>query len=223
MQDVIEVPTEGMYGRDHQWGPKGARVDRFALTERLLHWWTVAMFTAALLTGFWMGTEFETGTTQFNLHVASVILIGVGILVALVFGSTRSVLRSLRALFLFDRRDVVGIAARLRDPFHRRSEVNWGKFNPGQKVLAWSLLASVIALVLTGISSWQTGGDLYAHHQVAAIVCLVLLGTHVFMALLNPSTRPALPGMLIGTVRRSWAAKHHSGWLAEQERNSGAV
>lgn len=221
MQSAV-TPPEHMRSRPLFVHLDGARTDRFALTERLLHWWTVSMFTIALLTGFWMGNEFETGTTQFNLHVASVILIGAGIVVALVFGSARSVLRSLKALFIFDRVDVAGITARLKDPLHRRGDVRWGKFNPGQKLLAWCLLASVVALVLTGISSWQTGGDLYAHHQLAAFVCLALLCAHVFMALLNPSTRPALPGMVFGTVKRSWAAKHHAEWLERQETSRRA-
>jgi formate dehydrogenase subunit gamma len=33
------------------------------------------------------------------------------------------------------------------------------------------------------------------------------------MAVVNPSTRPALRGMVFGRVRRSWAAQHHRAWL----------
>lgn len=33
------------------------------------------------------------------------------------------------------------------------------------------------------------------------------------MAVVNPVTRPALAGMVMGRVRRSWAARHHGGWL----------
>jgi len=83
--------------------------------------------------------------------------------------------------------------------------------------LAWSLLGSAAYLVVTGINSWQTGGDSSGPHSTAIVLSLVLLGSHVFMALINPSTRPALSGMVFGRVRRSWAAKHHAGWLAEQE------
>ena len=53
----VETPVEREHGGRPQWHLEGPRIDRFALTERLLHWWTVAMFTIALLTGFWMGNE----------------------------------------------------------------------------------------------------------------------------------------------------------------------
>ena len=42
---------------------------------------------------------------------------------------------------------------------------------------------------------------------------LRLTPQHVFMAVVNPATRPALPGMVFGRMRRSWAARHHRAWL----------
>jgi formate dehydrogenase subunit gamma len=36
------------------------------------------------------------------------------------------------------------------------------------------------------------------------------------MAVLNPATNHALRGMVFGKVRRSWAARHHAGWLEDQ-------
>ncbi len=163
-----------------------------------------------------MGDEVESGPL-LQAHIAAVVLIGAGVVVALIFGNTMAVLRSTRDLFIFDRTDVACVVGSLRHPFHREP-IRWGKFNIGQKFLAWSLLGAVAALIVTGINSWSAGGETAGPHAAAVVVSLVLLGAHVFMAILNPSTRPALPGMIFGRVSRSWAAKHHSKWLEAEDQ-----
>jgi len=193
------------------------RVARFGITERLLHWWIVALFASALLSGMAMGGEAESGPV-LNLHIASVILIGIGVVVALVFGNTMAVLRSAKELLTFDRTDVSFVRNAIRHPSHR-SHVRWGTFNIGQKALAWSLIASLSAVIATGINSWSSGEGASGPHAAAVLVTLALLTGHVFMAVVNPSTRPALPGMIFGHVRRGWATEHHAAWLEEQDRN----
>ena len=196
------------------------RVDRFGPTERVLHWWVVAMFGAALLTGLAMGDEAESGSL-LKLHIGSVVLIGIGLGVALVFGDTKALLRSARDLFIFDRTDVRFVADLFSQP-GQSGHVRWGKFNIGQKVLAWTLVGSVALIIVTGINSWSAGEGAAGPHAAAVVVALALLGAHVFMALINPATRPALPGMVLGHVRRTWAAKHHAAWLEEQDRRHSA-
>jgi formate dehydrogenase subunit gamma len=210
--DRISPPSHGIPLQE------GDRVHRFGLTERLLHWWIVAMFSAALLTGIAMGDEAESGSL-LKLHIGSVVLIAVGIVLALVFGNSMAVLRSARDLFVFDGTDVRFVTNVVRHP-GQAGHVRWGKFNIGQKVLAWALVGAVAAIIVTGINSWQAGEGASGPHAAAVVVALVLLGAHVFMALINPTTRPALPGMIFGHVRRTWAAKHHPAWLEEQDRRA---
>ncbi len=198
-----------------------ARVHRFTATERILHWWVVATFSAALLTGLAMGDEAESGPL-LRAHIASVALIGAGVVVGLVVGNTMAILRSVWNLFVFNRTDARFVVRTIRHPWDHRHTTEWGKFNLGQKLLAWSLLASVTAIVVTGINSWHSGGDAAGPHSAAVLVSLVLLGSHVFMAVLNPTTRPAFPGMVLGHVRRSWAAQHHAAWLSEVDERERA-
>ena len=192
------------------------RINRFGTTERLLHWWVVAMFASALLTGIALGDEAESGSL-LKLHIGFVVLIGVGIVIALVFGNTMAVLRSAKELLIFDRTDAAFVLDAIRHPAHR-SHVRWGKFNIGQKVLAWSLVGSLAAVIVTGIDSWSAGEGASGPHAAAVLVTMALLGAHVFMAVINPSTRPALPGIIFGHVRRTWAAEHHSAWLEKEDR-----
>jgi formate dehydrogenase subunit gamma len=91
-------------------------------------------------------------------------------------------------------------------------------FNPGQKVLAWALALAVAVVILTGIQAWQAGEGEGSLHGAAVVAAMALLGCHVFMAVVNPSTRPALAGMVLGRVRRSWAQEHHGGWLHDSDR-----
>ena len=209
---LLEAPEEDRQDLRHhhrsQWVP------RFGASERLLHWWIVSMFAAALLTGLAMGDEAESGPL-LRLHVGSVVMIGVGVVVALVFGKRRAIVRSAWELLVFDRDDVAWVTGLVRHPLHRRAEPRWGKFNTGQKVLAWSLIGSMVALIWTGVQSRSSGGDAAGPHSAAVVVAVVLLCAHIFMAVVNPSTRPALPGMIFGRVRRSWAERHHGGWLDE--------
>ena len=194
---------------------------RFALTVRLLHWWIVATFATALLTGLAMGSEMEN-TSLFHLHVAAVIAMGAGFVIALVFGNTVAVLRFVRDALLPERSDFEFIARVTTRPFHRTG-VRWGKFNLGQKGLAWMMLASLAAIIVTGINSWHSDGDVSGPHLTAVIVALLLLSVHIFMAVVNPITRPALPGMVFGRVKRTWALHHHAKWVEEEDRRSARL
>lgn len=192
-------------------------VPRFGRTERFAHWWTVAMLAAALLTGLAMGDDAESGSL-LTAHVGAVVLIGFGLLVAVVVGDGRAMSRATLRLFTFDRRDAEWVLARVRHPWGGRSAHEWGMFNTGQKLLAWAVAGSVAAVVVTGIQSWSAGAEEGGPHATAVVVTVVLLSAHVFMAVVNPSTRPALHGMVFGRVRRSWAAKHHGAWLDGVDR-----
>ena len=191
-------------------------VRRFGLTERLAHWWTVSMVAVALITGLALGEEAGSGPL-LTAHWGSVVLIGVGLLAALLFGDTRALLRATWQLFSVDRHDVTWVRDHLRHPFGGGNHGDYGMFNPAQKALAWALSGAVAVVIYTGIQSLSAGGeDSGGPHAAAVVVAMVLLGAHAFMAVLNPATNHALHGMVFGRVRRSWAAKHHGGWLKDQ-------
>lgn len=197
--------------------PTGADewVLRFGRTERFAHWWTVLMIAVALLSGLALGDE--GSGPMLVVHAGAVVALGTGLVGALLLGDRRAVLNSVKALFVFDRRDRAWLAAIARRPMRRPPEPAWGMFNAGQKVLAWALTGSVAALIATGIASWSAGGE-GGLHPTFAVLTSVLLGLHIFMAVLNPSTRHALNAMVRGRVRRSWAASHHAEWLSHAKQ-----
>ena len=75
----------------------------------------------------------------------------------------------------------------------------------------------MVLVIVTGVLSWSHGGE-GGLHGAAVLLTGLLLAAHVFMAVVNPSTRPALHGMVFGRVRRSWAAQHHLAWLDSLEQ-----
>jgi len=204
---------------DDEQSAGGLWVPRFGLTERFAHWWTMAMVSAALLTGLVMGDDGGSGPIVW-MHAGSVVLIGVGIAAAVLVGDRRALLRSMRRLFGFDKRDVRWLRDRLRHPADRGQEPAWGMFNPGQKLLAWALTLSLIVVVVTGIQAWSAHTGEGGLHGSAVVLTALLLGAHLFMAIVNPATRPALAGMAFGRVRRSWAAEHHRAWLDDLEQSA---
>lgn len=197
--------------------PRGEEwVHRFGRTERFAHWWTVLMVATALVTGLSLGDE---SGLMLTAHWGAVVLIGVGLLAALAVGDTRALLHATWKLFSVDRRDATWVRDHVRHPFDGSSHGDYGMFNTGQKALAWALTLAVSAVIFTGIlAAWAGGsGDT---HAAAVVVAMVLLGAHIVMAVLNPATNHALHGMVFGRVRRSWAAKHHGGWLKDESGTS---
>jgi cytochrome b subunit of formate dehydrogenase len=53
---------------------------------------------------------------------------------------------------------------------------------------------------------------IFGGHKLATIALCVLMAGHLYMALVNRATRPALRGMLTGEVDRAWARKHYPRW-----------
>jgi hypothetical protein len=50
-----------------------------------------------------------------------------------------------------------------------------------------------------------------------ALLTTALIVGHIFMAVVNPSTRHALRGMTLGSVDRECARHHHPRWVEEIE------
>ncbi|MFN8638556.1 MAG: hypothetical protein U0360_03660 [Dehalococcoidia bacterium] len=51
----------------------------------------------------------------------------------------------------------------------------------------------------------------------AALAFIPVLLGHLYLAIVNPSTRESLRAITTGNVRRAWAARHHGAWLARLE------
>jgi formate dehydrogenase subunit gamma len=96
-----------------------------------------------------------------------------------------------------------------------------GRFNAGQKAHAIAQAAFAVLFIVSGLLLWSGERDTSLRlpgaivlHDGLTFLASVLVAGHLVLALIWPTTRPALRGVLRGTVRREWASEHHAGWVA---------
>jgi formate dehydrogenase subunit gamma len=183
-------------------------VPRYRVTQRAAHWWIAVTFALTVLTA----PEDSGDRTQLIIHISCASALVLGALAIGLLGDRKALGADLRVLFWFDETDRIWLRS-LTKPKAPRPTLRWGKFNAGQKVAAWLTLLGIMGLLATGALDAVLGHPTI-HPPIFALTALLLVG-HVAMAVLNPVTRPALRGMLLGAVSREWARKHHSGWLDE--------
>ena len=102
-----------------------------------------------------------------------------------------------------------------------RGHLPAGKFNAGQKILFWMVLAAFGTLIVTGVLMGLERGAhfagqelLYTVHDVAALGMIVLLMAHIYLAtIVVPHSLRSLFG---GKVSDIWAHEHHSTWKHPQ-------
>lgn len=92
-----------------------------------------------------------------------------------------------------------------------------GKYNGGQKVLFWALVACMVVMLITGIPMWRAWFTFPVGlvrvasllHAVAGIGLILLIVMHAYAAIW---TRGTIRAMFYGTVTRAWAKQHHRNW-----------
>src|SRR5437588_9254905 len=192
-----------------------ARVLRFTASERAFHWLIAVAFFVLLLSGLLMGKNGSLHNLLYTVHLASGgVLVG-GLALIVLRGNRRALSQTRRDLSTLDALDRQWLARAPAAVFKHSPETAAGRFNAGQKVnfmlvtvLFAALFVSGIGLVITG--SHPVNPGFKAAHAVAAYTALVLVAGHLYMALINPSTRPALRGMISGKVDAAWARKYHT-------------
>ncbi len=98
-----------------------------------------------------------------------------------------------------------------------------GKYNAGQKLMFWTMVGSVIVLLLSGFVIWRAYFAAYfpipvirlamLAHMLAGFTGIVALIVHIYAAIWVKGT---LRAMTRGTVDANWAKHHHPEWYKEQ-------
>lgn len=212
-----------------------AFVRRFELPTRLAHWLLSAPFLLLLLTGL---TNFEPGlkaTQVAGIRVFAWLHVVVGFAT---LGAT--VLAVLQLTRRSARRDLDALADVSLDDYlwlqHQAITLAGGrsvgprvrKFNAGQKLNALASAGVTVALLGTGlilginyvsktVFAASFVEDVFPWHTTIALAFIPVLLGHLYLAVLNPSTRESLRGITRGVVRRDWARHHHPAWLDDVE------
>ncbi|MBC7645205.1 MAG: cytochrome b/b6 domain-containing protein [Thermoleophilia bacterium] len=210
-----------------------ARVARFTLTERLLHWIIAASFFAMLVTGaflyFPMLAQYLARPTAKSVHLWAAIVMFASVPLVPLLGNRRAVAQSVHDVQWFDSDDVVwltGAPSRLLARPHLDPPPQ-GRFNAGQKLNTVISAGLLCVLGITGLLLWLGERDTsyrlagsVAVHDLTSVVIVFLVFGHMYLAMVHPSTRHAMRGMITGKVDRGWATEHHAKWLAELDAES---
>jgi formate dehydrogenase subunit gamma len=197
-------------------------VPRYSHVERLTHWGVAVAYVALFLSGlalfhpyfYWLAALFGGGAFMRILHPF------LGVAFAFLFSAYALRVARDNLLTAGDRRWLAGMFRYMNKA--GEGEPVEGKYNAGQKLMYWSMVAVIPVLAVTGILMWRpyfapavpvglrrVAGVL---HAVAAFIMFVGIGVHVYAAYW---TKGSMRAMTRGTVTRAWARFHHPGWYAK--------
>ena len=192
---------------------------RFSKTERTLHWANAVFFFFLLATGLILylpSLSVAVGRRMLlqDVHFWSGIA-WVSVLVAIVvLGDRKGIAETAREIDRFDRDDLRWLAGKQPAP--------QGRLNAGQKINAALTAAFTLLFLVSGLllwfgerdTSWRFASTVVLHDGLMYVSLVLLLG-HLYLAVINPSTRHALRGITTGSVSEEWAATHHPKWTPE--------
>jgi formate dehydrogenase subunit gamma len=196
------------------------RLPRFSRTERAVHWVHASAFLVLFVSGLCLylpSLSELIGRRPLlrDVHVYTALIWLAALALIVLAGDRRRLLAAAREIDNFDDDDLAWLRGR-RAP--------QGRFNAGQKINAIVTAALAVLFAVTGLFLWYGERDhafrlqnaLLVHDWLMYISFFLVLG-HLYLALVNPSTRHSLSGMTRGWVREDWALRHHRKW-AEQAR-----
>ncbi len=207
----------------------GRKVLRWAMSDRVLHWYTAVLFIVLAITGF---------SLLWGRSVLIPILGKEGF--AAWAGIAKPIHDYLALAF------TAGLIVMLLKWFHHNIPASYdrewfkqgggyfsgshppaGFANAGEKAYYWVLVIGGTALVISGFyllfpnlgferSAMQTANIV---HGVSALILTTAVIAHIYLGTLG--SEGALEGMVTGEVDEGWARQHHSVWLDEVQRGEG--
>ena len=200
-------------------------VKRYAANERWNHWFTAILFVLLAASGlaffhpaFWSLTAvLGGGESSRYLHP----ILGVLMFVSFIIFAFQKMGDNLMKSHDWKWMGQIGDVLANRDD--RLPEV--GKYNAGQKLAYWAMLASMLALMVSGLIIWR---QFFSHmftietirtaalvHAISGVVLILTIIVHVYAAIWVKGT---IGAMTKGTVSRAWAKHHHPLWYRSLDK-----
>ncbi|NPT61405.1 formate dehydrogenase subunit gamma [Paraburkholderia elongata] len=195
---------------------------RYSPNERTNHWITAITFVLLALSGlalfhpsmFWLTALFGGGQWTRILHpFVGVVMFVSFLILALRFWHHNYLDKS-------DIQWVRQIDDVLANQEDKLPEI--GRYNAGQKLLFFAMVACLVLLLASGIVIWRRYFSFFfpidvirlaaVVHAIAAFVLIVGIVVHVYAALW---VKGSIGAMVRGTVTLGWARKHHPRWFRE--------
>ncbi|HVI37522.1 MAG TPA: cytochrome b/b6 domain-containing protein [Gaiellales bacterium] len=198
-------------------------VRRFSGAEQALHWLLAVSFLTMLVTGLilYLPSLAEVAANRrlwksIHLGAALAFWFGTFLIVSSSAGGLRGTVGEIDR---FDDDDRRWLKWQVRQMGPRPPQ---GRFNAGQKLNTAVIAGLMVVFTISGtlmylqeVDAGFRGSSAILVHDIAMYIAIPLVIGHLYMAVLNPSTRHSLHGMVLGTVRRDWAREHHAKWERE--------
>jgi formate dehydrogenase subunit gamma len=205
---------------------KTLRLLRFDRVQRAAHWvnatlFFILMFTAIpLYFGSFFGVVLPRHLIE-QIHLWTGLSLALPIIISLV-GPWGIAMRQDIRRFNYWTRDEIGWLLTFG-----KSKLEADKYNPGQKLNAIFVGASILVMLVTGsMLQWFRffpvsfrSGATFAHDTFSWVIFIVVVG-HVVMAFTH---RDALRSIFSGWVSESWAKRHAGRWLKEERSSEGRL
>ena len=195
-------------------------VPRFSRTERAVHWVHASAFFALLGSGLVLylpalAAALGRRPLVKDVHLLPALAWVLALVAVLALGDRRRLRATARELDVFDSDDRRWLLGR---------PAPQGRFNAGQKLNAALTAAFAVLLAVSGVLLWLGERDTRLRfdstivlHDVVAYLSVALLAGHLYLAVIHPTTRHALRGITVGTVREDWAREHHAKWPTDAQ------
>jgi len=195
---------------------------RYTAPERVNHWLVAILFILAALGGlslfhpyfYWLSNLFGSGTWTRILHPF------IGVLMFLGFLGLTMRFRAYNYITDADRQWMRQLGDVVNNREQKLPEV--GRYNAGQKYLFWTLVVTILLLLVSGILFWQPWfAPLFpvwlirvavVVHAVCAFIIIASILVHIYAAIW---TKGSIRAMTRGTVSPAWAKKHHAAWYRQ--------
>lgn len=191
---------------------------RFNKPELFLHWVNAAPFLLLMLTGgIMLGSRFshldrQMFTWTLALHKACA-LTWLCALPLTILSRPRTHWAHLNLLFRWGPKDAEWMIQSLRSLYNKAAVIPpAGRFNTGQKINACLVGLYYFGFVATGLLMFAKGTILFPWYLHTALFFAAMgsVGGHLFLALINPSTRIAIAGIFHGWAPMKYIEHHHA-------------
>lgn len=195
---------------------------RTKFPERLCHWMIVVCFFLAATSGLsWFFPTFSWLSAFLGSPQMARVLhpfLGIVVFIGLCYMFVKFVKYNLPA-----KTDVIwfrNVDKVLMGDHSQKLRI--GKYNAGQKILYWSIMGSIVVLLISGLIMWRAYFAEFfpipvlrlaiLAHSVAGIGLILLILGHIYLAIW---VRGSITGMVTGYVSKAWARQHHDRWSEE--------
>jgi formate dehydrogenase subunit gamma len=216
--------------------PEADKVLRFTKGERISHWVHAVSFFVLLLTGLGvLITAFQPAMAVIGgiqvariLHRVMAVLFIVGVGSMFFIGDSRYHWEWIKSIFHFQKSDWQHVAAFPKEFFGGHGNYPaQDKYNGGEKINSLITVFGSIFITLSGIVMWTPTHFppglvrwAYPVHDLSMFMMTAAVIGHMYLGLLHPESRAALPGMFNGYVSSKFAKAHHAAWYERIRKNA---